>query len=578
MEYFKILKKYLKGQGLMLFFLFIAIAISTGIQLIGPSIISDFIDTSIYQTNVNKMINLAIAYIALALINILIAVLITYLSQKIGWKSTNTLRQDLVKHSIGLDMSFHKEKTHGEMIETIDNDVGTLFNFFSRMVIVLSSNCLLFIGMLIVYFTKDYRMGILEVMYSIITFIALLKIRKYGVEIRKSSRKIETEIYSFAGEVITNTEDIKGNGNTKYVFTRFNKLMNNWLPIRIKSGIAGWMPFTVLLIFQAVGYGICFIMGTYLWKTNVISIGTIYLFFNYTKMFLNPINILQQQIGDLQKVGASLHRIGNLLNVKSSIVDSNNNVEIEEEHGLILDNVSFSYDEDREILKNINYNVEQGKKIALLGRTGSGKTTLASLIVRLYDVSKGSICLYGCNIKDIPLKRIREDIIYVTQDIQILNTSIRNNITFYNKKISDNTILEAINNMGLNDWFSKFENGLDTNIGVGGVGLSAGEGQLLAFVRAFIKNPQVVILDEVTSKLDLETESKIQVAVNNLLKDKIGIIIAHRIQTIKEVDEVVIIEDGEIIESGSTQMLKENKNSQFYNILTSVGEEGVIYA
>ena len=577
MEYFKILRKYLKGQSLIVFFLFIAIAISTGIQLVGPSIISDFIDTSIYQTNVNKMISLAISYITLALINILIAVLITYLSQKIGWKSTNTLREDLVKHSIGLDMAFHKEKTHGEMIETIDNDVGMLFNFFSRMGIILLSNFLLFIGMLIVYFSKDYRMGIIEVIYSIITFIVLLKIRKYGVEIRKTSRKIETDIYSFAGEVITNTEDIKGNGNTKYVFNRFNKLMHNWLPIRIKSEIAGWMPFTVVLIFQALGYSICFIMGTYLWKMNVISIGTIYLFFNYTKMFLTPINVLQQQIGDLQKVGASLSRICNLLNTKCSIVDSNNNVEIDTNQGLIFKNVSFKYDEDRIILKNINCKIEPGRKIALLGRTGSGKTTLASLVVRLYDVNNGSIYLYGSNLKDIPLKKIREDIIYVTQDIQILNTNIRNNITFFNKKISDNIILEAIKNMGLDDWFVKFEDGLDTNIGVDGVGLSAGEGQLLAFIRAFIKNPHVIILDEVTSKLDLETESKIQIAVNNLLKDKIGIIIAHRIQTIKDVDEIVIIEDGEIIESGNVKELKENKNSEFYNLLTSVGEEGVLY-
>ncbi len=578
MEYLKILKKYLKGQGIMLFFLFIAIAISTGIQLIGPSIISDFIDTSIYQTNVNKMISLAIAYIALALVNILIAVLITYLSQKVGWKSTNTLREDLVKHSIGLDMAFHKEKTHGEMIETIDNDVGTLFNFFSNMSVTLFSNLLLVIGILIVYMRKDYRMGIIQIVFSIIAFIALMRTRKIGVSIRKESRKVETDIYSFVGEAITNTEDIKGNGNTNYVFNRFNDLMDKWLPIRIKSSVAGWMPFTILMIFQAVGYGICFIMGTYLWKKNVITVGTIYLFYNYTKLLLDPINVLQRQMTDLQKVGASISRICNLLSIKCTIVDSNVDLEIDYNQGLTFDNISFGYDEDREILKKINYKIEKGKKVALLGRTGSGKTTLASLLVRFYDINEGSIYLGNHNIKDISLKKLRENIIYVTQDIQILNTNIRDNITFYNKKISDYSILEAINNMGLNDWFSKFENGLDTNIGIGGVGLSAGEGQLLAFVRAFIKNPQVVILDEVTSKLDLETESKIQIAVNNLLKEKIGIIIAHRIQTIKEVDEIVIIEDGEIIESGSAYKLRNDSSSEFYQLLSSTNEEGLIYA
>jgi len=496
----------------------------------------------------------------------------------VGWKSTNTLREDLVKHSIGLDMAFHKEKTHGEMIETIDNDVGTLFNFFSNMSVTLFSNLLLVIGILIVYMRKDYRMGIIQIVFSIIAFIALMRTRKIGVSIRKESRKVETDIYSFVGEAITNTEDIKGNGNTNYVFNRFNDLMDKWLPIRIKSSVAGWMPFTILMIFQAVGYGICFIMGTYLWKKNVITVGTIYLFYNYTKLLLDPINVLQRQMTDLQKVGASISRICNLLSIKCTIVDSNVDLEIDYNQGLTFDNISFGYDEDREILKKINYKIEKGKKVALLGRTGSGKTTLASLLVRFYDINEGSIYLGNHNIKDISLKKLRENIIYVTQDIQILNTNIRDNITFYNKKISDYSILEAINNMGLNDWFSKFENGLDTNIGIGGVGLSAGEGQLLAFVRAFIKNPQVVILDEVTSKLDLETESKIQIAVNNLLKEKIGIIIAHRIQTIKEVDEIVIIEDGEIIESGSAYKLRNDSSSEFYQLLSSTNEEGLIYA
>ncbi len=577
MEHLKILRKYLKGQGLMLFFLFITIAISTGIQLVGPSIISDFIDTSIYHSNVNKMISLAVAYIVLALINILIAILITYLSQKIGWRSTNTLREDLVKHSVGLDMSFHKEKTHGEMIEIIDGDVGTLFNFFSNMSITIFSNCMLVIGILVVYMRKDYRMGIIQIIFSLLAFIALMKIRKFGVSIRKESRKIETDIYSFVGESITNTEDIKGNGNTKYVFNRFNNLMDKWLPVRIKSSIVGWWPFTILMILQAIGFGICFIMGTYLWKTDVITVGTIYLFYNYTNLLLNPINALQRQMTDLQKVGASISRILNLLNQKNSIIDSKKDIDIDFSKGLLLDNVSFKYDEDREILKNINYKINKGKKVALLGRTGSGKTTLASLIVRFYDVNNGGIYLGKNNIKDISLKNLRENIVYVTQDIQILNTNIRNNLTFYNKQISDSSILEAIKNMGLEEWFEKFEHGLDTNIGVGGVGLSAGEAQLLAFIRAFIKNPQVVILDEVTSKLDLETESKIQIAINNILKDKIGIIIAHRMQTINEVDEIIIMEDGEIIECGDAYKLRQDSTSDFYQLLSSINEEGVIY-
>lgn len=578
MEHLKILIKYLKGQAVRLFFLFIAIVITIWIQLEGPNIISNFIDISMYENDVNEMANLAITYIVLSLLNIIITILITYLSQKIGWKSTNTLREDLVKHSVDLDMSFHKEKTHGEMIEIIDSDVGMLFNFFSNMSVVLLSNFLLIIGILAVYIKKDYRMGIIQIIFSVLAFIAFMKIKNIGVSIKKKRRKIETDIYSFVGEVITNTEDIKGNGNTSYVFNRFNSLMNIFLPARIKSNLSSWWAFTVLMIFQAIGFGICFVMGTYLWKKDVITVGTIYLFYNYTNLLLNPINVLQQQMTELQKVGASITRISKLINIKSRIVDSKNDIDIDFSKGILLDNVSFRYDEDREILKHINYKIEKCKKVAVLGRTGSGKTTLASLIVRFYDVNDGNIYLGENNLKDISIKKIRESIVYITQDIQILNTNIRNNITFFNKKIDDGIIFEAIKKMGLEEWFNKFENGLDTNIGVNGIGLSAGETQLLAFVRAFIKNPKVIILDEVTSKLDLETESKIQVAINNLLENKIGIIIAHRMQTINEVDEIIILENGEIIEFGDACSLRQNVNSEFFQLLSSVSEEGVLYA
>lgn len=571
------LKRYLKKQEIFVFLLLLAIVSSTAIQLIGPMIISNFIDTTIYQNNNGELLHMAIIYLGLSLTNILIAVFITYIAQKIGWKATNLLREDLVNHCINLDMSFHKEKTQGELIEIIDEDVNNLFGFFSKMGVVITSNLLLVTGVIVMYYIKDYRMGIAQSIFAIIALVSLLKVRKKGVEIIKKDRAIETSLFGFAGEAMNNTEDIKGSGSSSYVFQRFYGILKAWFPIRVKASVIMWSSFIVMLILQAFSYGINFTLGTFLWKKDVITIGTIYLFYNYTKFILDPLNILQVQIQQLQRVGAGIARISDLMKKKSTIIDSSSNNKVTINDELIIEDMCFSYTEEREILSHISLRVKPGQTVGLLGRTGSGKTTLAALLVRFYDIKSGNIKIGNHDIKEIPIKELRKQVVYVTQEIQILNASIRDNIAFYDVNISDEDIGRAIHAMELEQWFQKFPEGLNTIMGVGGMGLSAGEAQLLAFIRAFLSKPHIVILDEVTSKLDIETERCIQTAIDQLLEGKIGIVIAHRLQTIQKVDEIIILEAGKIIENDKQDKLKRDIHSKFYQLLVSAEKEGVLY-
>jgi ATP-binding cassette, subfamily B, bacterial len=574
-NYTTILVKYLKNQKGMVGILLLMLFASMGLKIANPQIIKRFIDAALKEDSISILVKMAFLYIGIAVVQQFVSIVTTYLSQRIGWNATNTLREDLMEHCLKLDMQFHKDKRPGELIEIIDGDVNILFNFFSRLGVTLVSSSLLIIGVLCMYFREDYRIGIAEIIFCIVSFCTLLKIKDIGKKYWKKNREIATNLYGFVGEGIANTEDVLANGAKEYVMHRLYRQLKDWLPVRVNANVAGWRIFMVSLLLQAIGFSIAFVMGTFLWKKGMISPGTIYLFYIYTYNLLQPIDAIQRQLQDLQSASASIARIEELMNRESVVKDSGKEMELWENFELTVDNVTFGYDVDEDILKNISFHLPKGRTIGLLGRTGSGKTTLARLLMRFYDVNKGEIKLGGHNIKELSLKQLKRNVVYVTQEIQLFNGSMRDNLTFYNKTITDERILAAISEIGLQAWFGKFPKGLDTILGVDGVGLSAGESQLLAFIRVFLKDPYIIILDEVSSRLDPETERQLQQTIVKLLKDRLGIIIAHRIWTIDFVDDILILDNGRMLEYGKRAALEKDANSHFHSLLQTGLQEVV---
>jgi ATP-binding cassette subfamily B protein len=570
-----LLIKYLKNQKSKVCILLLLITGSMFLQILNPQIVKRFIDVALANGKMSVLVRMSLLYIAIAVLQQGLSIATTYLSQKVGWNATNSLREDLMEHCLELDMQFHKEKRPGELIEIIDGDVNILFNFFSRMGVIFISSFLLIIGVLVMYFREDYRIGIAETIFCILCFIVMMKIKDHGKKFWKKNREVATKLYGFVGESINNMEDVQANGAKGYVMYRLHQQLKEWLPARIQSSMAGWGVFMISLLMQAIGFSIAFIMGTYLWKKGVISAGTIYLFYIYTYNIMRPIDSIQRQLQDFQSATASISRIEELLQKKSAVKDSGGNVKLGENFDLSVENITFGYDQDEDILKNISFKLKKGKTIGLLGRTGSGKTTLARLLIRFYDVNKGQIKLGKHNLKSIPLKELKKRVAYVTQDVQLFNGSVRDNLTFYNQTITDESIYAAVEEIGLKQWFEKFPNGLETILGVDGIGLSAGEAQLLAFIRVFLKDPYIIILDEVSSRLDPETERQLQNTIVKLLKDRIGIIIAHRIWTIDFVDEIMVLEKGRILEYGKREILEKDVESEFYSLLRTGLQEVV---
>jgi ATP-binding cassette subfamily B protein/ATP-binding cassette subfamily C protein len=582
-HYKDLLMQYLKPQWRRALLMVILLLASVGLQLVNPLVLRYFIDTVIAGGSALSMTIAGVIFIGIALTNQAVSVFATYISQNVAWTATNSLRVDLVAHCLGLDMAFHKVHTSGELIERIDGDVNTLSNFFSEFVVHLLMNTILLIGILIVLFFVDWRVGLGLTAFALLALFILLRLRTFAVPFWKANRQMDADFYGFLSERLVGTEDIRANGATSYIMWRFYMVLRKWLPINRKASLAGYSMWTTTLAMFALGDALAFFMGAYLWSTGAITIGTAYLILYYTNLLGQPIEQIRNQLQDLQQAGASIQRVEELLRMKPAIQDcmepqsipGGNEGEPLPPGALAVDfdNVSFGYTAGDAILHNITFHLQAGKVLGVLGRTGGGKTSLARLLLRLYDAQQGEIRVRGVPIRMARLRHLRQRVGMVTQDVQLFHATVRDNLTFFNRSIPDKRILEVLADLGLSSWYHSLPEGLDTVLGSDGEGLSAGEAQLLAFTRVFLADPGLVILDEASSRLDPATEQLIERAVNKLLVGRSGIIIAHHLATVARTDEILILEHGRILEYGMREELARNSNSHFYHLLQTGLEE-----
>ncbi len=305
----------------------------------------------------------------------------------------------------------------------------------------------------------------------------------------------------------------------------------------------------------------------------MVTIGTVFLIVNYTNMLARPIRELTQQAETIQTIGASTERLADLRRIETKIEDGHGEDIPAGALSLTFDGVSFSYVDDERVLNDLSFGLEPGTVMGLLGRTGSGKTTLARLVFRLYDSAEGQIALGGVDVRDTRLGDLRRRVAIVTQDVQLFQASVRDNLTFFDHCVPDARIQAVIEELELADWYQSLPDGLDTRLESGGRSLSAGEAQLLAFTRVFLRDPGLVILDEASSRLDPATEARIERAVDKLLANRTAIIIAHRLGTVHRADDIMILEDGHVAEYGDREHLATDPTSRFYSLLQTGLEE-----
>ena len=325
-----------------------------------------------------------------------------------------------------------------------------------------------------------------------------------------------------------------------------------------------------------IGYTVGLALGAYLYSHKLVSIGTAYLIVFYIGMLSTPLESIREQVEDLQEAAAGIARVEELFQAQPGVRESGRAVLPDGELEVEFRDVSFSYEQHEPVLQDVSFHLEPGRVLGLLGRTGSGKTTLARLLFRLYDPASGAIRLDGQDIRDLSLGNLRDRVGMVTQDVQLFQASIRDNLTFFNRRIVDDQIERFLREVRLWRWVESLPEGLDTPLSAGGQGLSAGESQLLAFTRVFLRDPGLVILDEASSRLDLATEGLLERAMDILLRERTAIIIAHRLRTVQRADDILILERGRIVEYGPRALLASDPASHFYSLLRTGLEEVLV--
>jgi len=568
-DYWRLLADYLKPQGGRTALLALLLLSGTGLQLVSPLVLREFIDRALEGEPLRVLLFIAGLFIGFAILIQAIKLFETWTAEYVGWTATNNLRADLARHVLDLDMSFHNQHTPGALIERVDGDVFLLGNFFSRFIINILGNLLLTIGVIVVLARIDMRIGLAIGLFAVLTIVTMIVFGRFTAPRFAASRQASAELMGFLEERVGGTEDIRSTGSTAYTMRRNHEFAREFYRRQKSAVILSSFSYSSAQLLAVLGTAVSLGVGATLYRDGDITLGTVFVIFQFTQLLVLPVEEISRQLRDFQQATASIGRVRALQKIEPTITDGPGVPLPRGPLAVNFDHVTFGYGPDEPTVRDLTFHLSPGRVLGVVGRTGSGKSTITRLLCRFHDPGQGVIRLGGVDLRECALADIRERVALVTQEIQLFRATVRDNLTLFDDAIPDERIVEALGQLGLMTWYESLPDGLDTMLASGGGGVSAGEAQLLAFTRVFLRNPDVVILDEASSRLDPATEALLERAIDALFAGRTAIVIAHRLATIERADDVLVMADGEIVEHGDRETLANDPSSRFAGLLRS---------
>jgi ABC-type multidrug transport system fused ATPase/permease subunit len=568
-----LLATYLRPEWPRAVLLGLLLVAGIGLQLANPQIARTFIDQAQAGEPFERLVWIALLFIGVALLTLAATVAETYVAENLGWRTTNALRADLTRHVLELDGSFHAEHGAGELIERIDGDVSAIADFFARFVVQVLGSAVFLLGVLVLLYREDWRVGALLTLFALAALVFMTRGGGFVGVRSRAARQATADLTGYVEERLGGLPDLKTSGADAYAMRRLHERTAARFHRARASAMAGSVFNGVIGLIFVLGTGAALGLSTALHGAGALTLGTVYLVFRYTGMLRQPLERLTRQMHSFQQATGGIVRVRELLATRARVADGLGATFPDGALTVELDRVSFAYDAEP-VLRGVSFRVEPGEVLGLLGRTGSGKTTISRLLFRLHDPTEGAVRLGGTDVRYARLDALRGRVGLVTQDVQLFQGTLRDNVALLDRTVPDARLGKVFAELGLDEWLRALPAGLDTPLGAGGRGLSAGEAQLVALARVFLKDPGLVVLDEASSRLDPATERLLERAVTRLLDGRTGVVIAHRLATVERADRILILEEGGVAEVGRRADLARDPKSRFARLLrTGMTEE-----
>ena len=548
---------YIKPYRLLLGLTIFLLLLTAGLEILGPYLVKIAIDRYITPGKFEGLVYVVVLYGFVILFEFIIQYFQVYFTEYMGQKIMYDMRMNIFSHINKMPMSFFDKNPTGRIMTRVTTDVQTLNEMLSSGTVTLFGDVFMIMGITIMMLSLNWKLSLITfsvlILLAIATFIFRSKVR---LAFRIIRAKI-SNINSFLNEAISGISTTKIFNRQEENDKDFRILNRQYLDVYLRTIFYYAVFFPVVILVSTMAVALIIWYGGRQVIQNYLTLGTLVAFIQYIEKFFHPISDLSEKFGIFQEAIAASERIFKLLDQKPSIVSPASPVKVREIKGNIkFDNVWFAYNNRNYILKDISFKLETGRSIAFVGATGSGKTSIINLLNRFYDIQKGKIFLDDIDIKRFDLQDLRKHIGVVMQDVFLFSGTILDNIRLGNKDISFDEVVEASKYVNAHKFIERLPGKYDYEVKERGQTLSVGQRQLIAFARALVFNPEILlVLDEATSSIDSEIEALIQDALTRIMKNRTTIIIAHRLSTIKNVDKIIVLSHGRIVEEGTHEKL-----------------------
>ena len=560
----KRLMGYFVSEKKMLFLLMLAVVVVVACSVYAPKLQSNAID-AIAIRQWDKLSPILIVMVIIYIIHSICTYMQSKLSAVLSQNIVSRMRKDLFLNIVNLPIRYLDANSHGDIMSRMTNDIENISTTVSQSMSSLFSGILTVIGTVVMMVALCPRLAALSCVTVILTIVATKLLSKAMRFFFKKRQVILGQLNGNVEEMVTGYRTVVAYNRQNAVVNDFDNVSDELTRVGIIAEILGGSMGPVMNVVNNVGFVIIAAFGGYFAINNIISIGVISAFIVYARQFGRPIDELAQIYGQIQTAVAGAERVFEVMD--EPLEDKSGEKNMDDLKGIIrFKNVNFSYTKEKQVLYDFNLEVKDGQKVALVGSTGSGKTTVVNLLMRFYDVDSGEILIDDVNIKDIDCDSLRRNTAIVLQDTVLFADSIENNLRYSNSSATDEQMYMAARMSNCDSMIRKMPQGYDTQLMSEGENISQGQRQLLSIARAFLAQPKILILDEATSSVDTRTEKHIQDAMVKLMKDRTSLIIAHRLSTIQDADLIVVMDEGRIAETGSHANLlaKKGKYYQLY--------------